>query len=127
MSYQTRQEGLTEIQRVAAAMLGRGKTRKAVAAKLEVTERTITRWRKLSEFAEEEQRVRVNSSSADPRGVLIDALSARKDDDIDWQSRLKAAFALLGDDTAMPPNHDEDDYDGPLIRVNPAARKALAT
>jgi hypothetical protein len=101
-------EGLTEIQRIAAAQFGRGKTRKAIANRLEVTERTLTRWRKLPEFQAEEQRVRVNSSSADPRGVLVDALSARRDDGIDWQSRLKAAFALLGDRTEMPPEEDDD-------------------
>ena len=101
-------QSLTDTQRLAAAMLGRGKTRRSVARRLEVTERTISRWRNIPGFAEEEQRVRVNSSSADPRHVLIDALSARDDDGINWTARLKAAFALLGDKTELPDDGEDD-------------------
>lgn len=89
------ERSLTEVQRTAAGMLGRGKTRRDIAQALGMSEQSITRWRKHPDFAAEEERVRRNSGRPDPYNVLLDALCARKDDGVDWPSRLNAAKELL--------------------------------
>jgi hypothetical protein len=76
--------GVTEKQLAAAGMLGRGRSTSTVAETLGISARTIERWQKLAGFAAEVARVRGNSERPTPRGVLLDALSARRDDGIDW-------------------------------------------
>ena len=86
---------MTEKQLAAAGMLGRGRSAKTVAETLEVSTRTIERWRKLPGFGDEVERVRAHSGRPHARGVLLDALSARRDDGVDWSARLRAAQQLL--------------------------------
>ena len=97
---------MTEKQLAAAGMLGRGRSASVVAETLDVSTRTIERWRTLPGFAAEVERVRANSDHPTPRGVLLDALSARRDDGVDWSARLRAAQQLLalgeGDSAAAP-------------------------
>ncbi len=110
---------MTEVQLAAAGMLGRGKTHAAVARTVGVSERTIHNWRKLPGFAEEVERVRALSSNPEPRGVLLDALSARRDDGVDWSARVRAAEKLL----ALPDDEPEDEP-GRIIVYAPAAADA---
>ena len=86
---------MTEKRLAAAGMLGRGRSAQTVAETLDVSTRTIERWRKLPGFAAEVERVRANSERPSARGVLLDALSARRDDGVDWSARLRAAQQLL--------------------------------
>ena len=86
---------MNEKQLAAAGMLGRGRSTKTVADTLDVSTRTIERWRKLPGFADEVERVRANSERPTARGVLLDALSARRDDGVDWSARLRATQQLL--------------------------------
>ncbi len=86
---------MNEKQLAAAGMLGRGRSVQTVADTLERSARTIERWRKLPGFAAEVERVRANSERPNARGVLLDALSARRDDGVDWSARLRAAQQLL--------------------------------
>jgi transposase-like protein len=96
---------VTEVQLAAAGMLGRGKTYGAVARTVGVSERTLYNWAKVPGFAEEVERVRALSSRPEPRGVLLDALSARRNDGVDWNARLRAAEKLL----ALPDDEPEDE------------------
>jgi hypothetical protein len=57
--------------------------------------RTVTRWRSIPDFKAEEERAREQSAKPDPRGTLLDALSATRTDGIDWQARIQAARQLL--------------------------------
>jgi len=88
-------ECMNEKQLAAAGMLGRGRSMQTVADTVDRSTRTIERWRKLPGFAAEVERVRANSERPSARGVLLDALSARRDDGIDWSARLRAAQQLL--------------------------------
>lgn len=88
-------KAITPVQRTAAQLLARGLTVEAVAGVVNVSTRTIRNWKHIPEF----QRTLTETAAAtrdatDPRGVLIDALTARKDDGIDWTNRVKAALAL---------------------------------
>ena len=76
-------------------MLGRGRQVKAVAETLGVNPRTVSRWRRVPAFAAEEERARASAERPSPRGVLLDALMATRNDGVDWPSRLAAARALL--------------------------------
>ena len=87
--------GMNEKQLAAAGMLGRGRSTNKVHETLDVSTRTIERWRKLPGFAAEVARVRASSERPNARGVLLDALSARRDDGVDWSARLRAAQQLL--------------------------------
>jgi hypothetical protein len=60
-----------------------------------VARSTIARWNEDPAFREEVERVRGLTDDSTPLGTLVDALAARKDDGIDWPSRLRAALALL--------------------------------
>jgi transposase len=98
-----RSDGVNEVQRVSAGMLGRGKSQNAVAKFAGVTTRTIQNWiRDVDGFAEEVKRVRASSKRPEPRGVLLDALSARRDDGVDWTARVRAAEKLLSLADAEP-------------------------
>lgn len=88
-------KAITPVQRTAAQLLARGLPAQAVADIVNTSSRTIRNWKHIPEF----QRVLAETAAAtrdatDPRGVLIDALTARKDDGIDWTNRVKAALAL---------------------------------
>lgn len=85
---------LSPVQRTAAQLLGRGLTIAAVAEVVGVEQRTIYRWKQRDDFQDEVTATR-EIPVRDPRGVLIDALTARKDDKIDWTNRVKAAMALM--------------------------------
>jgi transposase-like protein len=111
---------VTEVQLAAAGMLGRGKTYGAVARTVGVSERTLYNWAaKVPGFAEEVERVRALSSNPEPRGVLLDALSARRDDGVDWNARVRAAEKLL----ALPVDEPEDEP-APIIVYAPATADA---
>jgi hypothetical protein len=86
---------MDERQLAAARMLGRGRSTETVADTVGRSARTIERWRELPGFAAEVERVRANSERPNARGVLLDALSARRDDGVDWSARLRAAQHLL--------------------------------
>jgi len=110
---------VTEVQLAAAGMLGRGKTYGAVARTVGVSERTLYNWAKVPGFTEEIERVRALSSNPEPRGVLLDALSARRDDGVDWNARVRAAEKLL----ALPVDEPEDEP-APIIVYAPATADA---
>jgi hypothetical protein len=104
---------VNERQVAAAGMLGRGRSAKHTAETLAVAPRTIERWlADLPGFREEVERVRANSDRPDPAGVFLDALSARRDDGVDWNARLRAAQELLDRDLL-----DGSAHDGPRIEV----------
>jgi len=96
---------LTELQGAAAGMIGRGKPLKAVALVLGVSPRTVTRWRGDDDFQAEESRVRDSAGKPNPQGTLLDALSARRDDQVDWVARLNAAKQML----ALGLGQDDDE------------------
>ncbi len=83
------------MQTTVAGLLARGRSARSVARQLPIGRDTIRRWQKDAEFIAEYERVLARGGAPDPHGTLLDALSARKDDDIDWPSRLRAALTLL--------------------------------
>ncbi len=86
---------LSESQVTCARMIARGHSRRMIARTLHIGRETIRQWERDPEFAQEVERAVERGGAPDPRGVLLDALTARRDDGVDWQARLKAAFALL--------------------------------
>jgi hypothetical protein len=77
--------------------------REAVDVLVGVNERNIRAWRKRPEFEQLVQRFKVDRETAlghapDYPTVLTEALAARKDDRIDWSSRLRAAQLLAEHD-----------------------------
>jgi Homeodomain-like domain len=79
----------------AAGMRARGRTIPEVADTLGVSKRTVINWTHRPEYKTEHERVtRELNSGPTVEGTLLDALSARKDDGVDWTSRLKAAVEL---------------------------------
>jgi hypothetical protein len=106
--------GLTEVQRVSAGMIGRGQPYAAITKLLGPSSKTLQRWRKIAAFEAEVQRVQVSSEKPEPRGVLLDALSAHRGDGADWPTRVKAAMALA----AMPDEPDNGPaHDGPTMVI----------
>jgi transposase len=97
----TAQTPLTPEQRRAAELLGgRGWQQKAVARELNISEKSVQRWRKRSDFAALIEQRRAASLAASPtvQSVLASALSAtRRDGSPDWSTRLKACQLLLTD------------------------------
>lgn len=94
---------LTEVQRTTAGLLARGRSARSLAKQLSIGRDTIRAWQRNAEFIAEFERVTARLQNPhDPHGLLLDALQARKDDQIDWPSRLRAALALLelGEDSA---------------------------
>jgi hypothetical protein len=106
--------GLTELQRVAAGMIGRGTTHAAVTEAIGPSKSTLQRWRKMPAFEAEVERVRASSEKPDARGVLLDALSAHRSDGADWPTRVRAAIALTGLPGTVDPT---DTHAGPKITV----------
>ena len=86
----------------------RGRSWVAIADALGVHERTARRWSDLGEFKAEVERVRADLSPT-PRGVYVAALTARKDDGIDWQARIRAADALIVLDASPKAGADADE------------------
>ena len=112
--------GLTETQRVVASMIGRGKSTQHCSDVMGPSTRTIARWKNLPAFAAEVERARESSERPDPRGTLIDALSARRDDGIDWAARLTASRALLANGSELLEDGAATSSSGPTITVLPA-------
>jgi len=91
--------------------------RAAVARTVGVSERTLYNWAaKVPGFAEEVERVCALSSKPEPRGVLLDALSARRDDGVDWGNRLRAAEKLL----TLPDDEPEEEPGRVIVYAPPA-------
>jgi hypothetical protein len=86
---------VTERQSTVARMLGRGYSQRHTSSVTGVARSTIASWYKEPVFRAEVERVRELTDDSAPLGTLVDALSARRDDGIDWPSRLRAALALL--------------------------------
>jgi len=98
---------ITDRQMAVAGMLGRGYSMRHVAVALGVAKSTIARWKQDPLFVAEVERARATRLAPTPRGTLLDALSARRDDGIDWPSRVRAALALLElDEEDEDPNAD---------------------
>jgi len=76
-------------------MLGRGYSQRHTSSVTGVARSTIARWNEDPAFRAEVERVRSLTADSTPLGTLVDALSARRDDGIDWPSRLRAALSLL--------------------------------
>jgi hypothetical protein len=87
--------GLTESQRVAASLIGRGATNAQAARTVGVARKTIQRWRQIEAFERLVEDTKGRSESPDPMGTLIDALAATRDDGVDWTARLSAARQLI--------------------------------
>ena len=104
----------------AAGMVGRGASYAATGRALSVNERTVRRWARLPVFVAEVERVRADLTPT-PRGVFLMALTARKDDGIDWQARLRAAERLIG----LEPEQPQDESELAFASIGPAARDAL--
>lgn len=99
-----------ELLTIAAGMRARGRPWTAVAEATGRNERTCRRWADLAEFKAEVERVRGDLAPT-PRGVYVAALTARRDDGIDWGARLRAADALIGLDAAPAPAGEPSDED----------------
>ena len=93
-------------QQRAAILIGRGLSCRATAHELSISERSLTRWRKLPAFREAETRARADFLAERPSGiraVLEQALHATKrNGEPDFPVRLRAAQLLLG----APPEQD---------------------
>lgn len=86
---------LTDVQLAAAGLLARGYSQRAVARRMHRSPATTRAWGALPEFAAEHERVLSRGGRPDPEGTLLDALGARKDDGVDWPSRVRAAYLLM--------------------------------
>lgn len=87
--------GLTERQSNVARLLGRGYSQRHAAYVEGVGRGTIVRWLRDPVFVAEVERARENRLNPTPRGTLIEAAyNARKDDGIDWATRVRAVMAL---------------------------------
>ncbi len=107
----------------AARLVGIGHTYVAAGRAVSRDESTIRRWSKLSAFQAERERAREESVDPSPRRVLIDALTATKDNGSpDWNARLRAAGHLL-ELEAQPPSPDEQD--SVVAALSPVARARL--
>ena len=89
-------------EQAAAGMKGRGASTKQIADTFGVSLRTVERWgecypdgrERVPGFRAEVERVRAQSANPTAEGTLLDALSARKDDGVNWQARIAAAVEL---------------------------------
>ena len=91
-----------------ARLVGSGYTYVAAGRAVKRDESTVRRWSKLPQFQAERERALAEIAGT-PRAVFLEALAARKDDGVDWPSRIRAAERLLeleGSRTA------EDEYAG---------------
>jgi Homeodomain-like domain len=95
----------------AAGMKGRGASTKQIADTFGVSLRTVERWGecypdgrdRVPGFRAEVERVRAQSANPTAEGTLLDALSARKDDGVNWQARIAAAVNSAGARTGSQP------------------------
>jgi hypothetical protein len=94
---------LTEVQLTAARLVGRGKNGPTICETLSISPRTLRYWKALPGFAEEAERVRQNAWQPTGEGTLLDALTATKNDGIDWVARLGAARELIRIEANRPP------------------------
>ena len=78
----------------AARLVGSGHTYVSAARAVNRNESTIRRWSKLPQFQAERERALADIAGT-PRSVFLDALTARRDDGVDWASRIRAAERLL--------------------------------
>ena len=81
-----------------ARLLATGRSARACARMLGVSPDTIRKWKRDPEFADEYERAVARGGAPDPRTTLLDALTARRDDNVDWPSRVRAALALIEQD-----------------------------
>jgi len=95
---------LTETQAAAAGLLARGKSGRFVQKTLGIGWATLRAWKDDPEFQREYERVRARGGAPDPRGTLIDALAARRDDGVDSPSRVRAAITLIDLQAAPDPD-----------------------
>ncbi len=91
---------LSEVQVTTARLLASGRSARSVGRMLHVGRDTIRKWQRDPEFVDEYERALARGGAPDPRATLLDALSARRDDGVDWPSRLRAALALLEQDAS---------------------------
>lgn len=100
-------EGLAQEQQRAAALVGAGWQKKAVARELGVSERTISRWVGRDDFRNLVRRQREAALAAKPtaKATLEAALVAVTPSGApDWRTRVAAARALTGlDDSHAAP------------------------
>ena len=94
---------LSEVQLTAARLTGRRKIARVVCETLSISPRTLRYWKNLPGFAEEAERVRANAWQPDPEGTLLDALTATKQDGVDWNARIMAARLLIEIEARRPP------------------------
>jgi len=107
----------------AARLVGIGHSYVAAARAVGRDESTIRRWSKLPAFQAERERAREESIDPSPRRVLIDALSATKDNGSpDWNARLRAAERLLELEGKSAPASEQETV---LAGLSPSARAAL--
>jgi hypothetical protein len=104
-------EGLTPEQHRAADLIGRNWPLKDVAGEIDVSERTLSRWKGDPAFAAavKECRDKLLGEMPNAKATLEAALSATNaKGDPDWSTRVKAAQLLLTSAGAVPPpNPDE--------------------
>jgi hypothetical protein len=86
-------------------MLARGRSGRFVQRTLGIGWHTLHEWQDDPDFQRERDRILARGGEPDPRGTLIDALAARRDDGVDWPSRVRAASMLIEMD-AMPATDD---------------------
>lgn len=105
-------DDLTPQHHRAADLLGRNWTVERVAAEVEVSAKTIQRWKGREDFAAvvKERRDALLSSLPDATATLEAALSATKaDGSPDWSIRVKAAQLLMTSaDPTGPPDPGDD-------------------
>ena len=92
---------------IAARLVGSGHTYVAAARAVKRDESTIRRWAKLPRFQAEREPALAEIAGT-PRAVFLDALAARKDDGVDWPSRIRAAERLLELEGAQPAEQEYD-------------------
>jgi len=85
-------------------MLARGRSGRFVMRSLGIGWATLRAWKDDPEFRREYERILARGGEPDPRGTLIDALSARRDDGVDWPSRVRAASMLIDLQSAPAPD-----------------------
>ncbi len=86
---------MTERQAVVARYVARGFSQRFTNAATGVSRDTIRAWMKQPEFMAEVERIRALTDGSAPMGVLVDCLGARRDDGVDYPTRLRAALALI--------------------------------
>lgn len=100
---------LNERQRNAAQLVALGWGTSYVAEQVGVGSKTITRWKRLPEFAAQVERLRpVRDDNPNIRAVLEDALvnATKRDGSPDYPARISAARALM--QLGAQPNPEAD-------------------